>query len=54
MKVLKIIDQPDGSAIMEVEMTEQEKDLFIEIGVITAIKEGMKAHEDNFRTTVPE
>lgn len=54
MNVIKITDQPDGSAIVEVEMTEQEKDMFIEIGFITALKEGMKAHEDNFRTPVPE
>ena len=54
MKVLKIEEQPDGSAIAEIEMSEAEKDLFIEIGILTAIKEGMKSHEDNFCTTIPE
>lgn len=54
MNVLKITDQPDGSAIIEVEMTEAEKDMCIEIGFITMVKEGMKVHEDNFRTTIPE
>ena len=54
MKVISIEDQPDGSAIAEIEMSEEEKDLFIEIGILTAIKEGMKAHEDNFCTPVPE
>ena len=54
MNVISIKDQPDGSAIVEVEMTEQEKDLFIEIGFIHALKQGMEAHEDNFRTPIPE
>lgn len=54
MNVLNIKDQPDGSAIIEVEMTEKEKDLCIEIGFITMVKEGIKTHENNFRTPIPE
>lgn len=54
MNILSINDQPDGSAIIEVEMTEKEKDLCIEIGFITMVKEGIKIHEDSIRTPVPE
>jgi len=54
MNVISINDQPDGSAIIEVEMTEKEKDLCIEIGFITMVKEGLKAYEDNLCTPVPE
>lgn len=54
MKVISIKEQPDGSAIAEIEMSEEEKDIFIEIGILTAIQKGMEAHEDNFRTPVPE
>jgi hypothetical protein len=54
MNVLSIEEQPDGSAIVEVEMTEKEKDMFIEIGILTCLKEGIKQHEDNLRTPAPE
>lgn len=54
MRVISIQDQPDGSAIVEVEMTEKEKDLCIEIGLITMVKEGIKIYEDSLRTPVPE
>jgi hypothetical protein len=54
MNVLSIKDQPDGSAIVEVEMTKEEINLCIEIGFIAMVKGGMKAHEDSLRTPVPE
>ena len=54
MKILEIIDQPDGSAIVEVEMTEKEKDMCIEIGFLKMLEEGAKVHEDNFRTPISE
>jgi len=54
MNVISIKEQPDGSAIVEVEMTEQEQQIFLEIGILEAIKKGMEAHEDNFRTPIPE
>jgi hypothetical protein len=54
MKVIQIEEQPDGSALVTVDMSEEEKDTCIEIGFLTMLKEGMKAHEDNFRTSVPE
>jgi len=54
MKVIEIKEQPDGSAIVEVEMSEEEKDVCIEIGFLTMLKEGMKAHEDSVRTPVSE
>ena len=50
MKVLEINEQPDGSAIVEVEMSEAEKDMFIEIGILTAIKEGMKEHVKSYES----
>lgn len=54
MKVLSITDQPDGSAIAEIEMTEKEKDVLIEYAFLDMLRKGMEAHEDNFRTTVSE
>lgn len=54
MEVLSITDQEDGSAIIEVEMTEKERDLFTEIGFLKAVEEGIKTHEDSFRTSVSE
>ena len=54
MKVISIEDQPDGSAIIIVDMTKEEVDSCIEVGFLTMLKEGIKAHEDNFRTPVPE
>ena len=54
MKVLSIEDQPDGSAIIEVEITEHERNTILEYGFIQLIKKGMEDHEDNFRTPIPE
>ena len=54
MKVISITEQEDGSAIAEIEMTQDEKELFIEVGILTAIREGMKVHEDNFCPPVSE
>jgi len=57
MKVLKI-DETDmektGYAKMEVEITEEERDFFIEYAIIDIIKKGMEAHEDNFRPAVSD
>jgi len=54
MNVLSITEQPDGSAIVEIEMTEQEKDIMIEYAFLDMLKKGIEAHEDNLRTPVPE
>ena len=61
MKVLSIKEQPDGSAILDLEMTREEQNLFIEIGVITCLKEKLREFEEEFenessniRTPIPE
>lgn len=61
MKVLSIKEQPDGSALLDLEMTEEERDLFIEIGVITCLKEKIKEFEEELKnesndlcSTIPE
>jgi hypothetical protein len=54
MKVLDITELEDGSAILEVEITEEEKNFFIEYAFNDMIKKGMKTHEDYLRTTVSE
>jgi len=58
MKIVEIKDQPDGSAIVEVDMTEAEQNMLIEIGFLQVLREGIerieKEHADNFRTPIPE
>ena len=38
MEILQIIDQPDGGVILEIELTEEERDALIEYGLIEAFK----------------
>jgi hypothetical protein len=56
MKVLKFDEQPDGSAIIEVEITEEENQFFIEYAVTNIIKEQIERtrNEDNLCTPVSE
>ena len=39
MKVLKITEQPDGSAILDVEMSEEEQHIILEYGFCCLLKE---------------
>ena len=45
MNVLKIENQPNGSAIVEVEMTESEKDFLIEFGFNQMVRQGLELFE---------
>jgi hypothetical protein len=45
MEVLSIKEQPNGSAIVELEMSDEEQKLFIEIGVVHCLKESLKNFE---------
>lgn len=61
MKVLSIKEQPDGSAILELEMSEEEKNMFIEIGVLTCLKakivefeEELKNESNDLRSTISD
>ena len=38
MKVLNITDQPDGSAVVELELTKEERDLLIEHAFVELLK----------------
>jgi len=38
MEILQIIDQPDGGAILEIELTKEERDTLIEYALIEAFK----------------
>lgn len=56
MDVLKITEQPDGSALVDIEMTEKEQEMLLSYAVTNLLKEHIERieHEDNIRTTVPE
>jgi hypothetical protein len=57
MKVLKITDQPDGSAIIEIEMSDEENNFFVEYAVVDILKkqlERIKNGEIDIRPTIPE
>jgi len=56
MKVLSVNDQPNGSAIIDVEMTEEEKDMLIEYGFNAMLKTVIERFEDeiNIRPSVPD
>lgn len=45
MEVLSIKEQPDGSTIVELEMTEQENNILIEYAVIDILKKQIEASE---------
>jgi len=45
MEVISIKEQPDGSAIVELEMNVEEQKLFIEVGVVHCLKESLKNFE---------
>ena len=47
MKVLAIRDQPNGSAIVDVEMSEKEKDMLIEYGFNAMLKTVIETFEEN-------
>lgn len=49
MEVLSIKKQPNGSAIVELEMTESEQNVFTEIGIIYILKEKVKEMKENGR-----
>lgn len=42
MKIIKITDRPDGSAILDIEMTNEEKNFLINYGFNHLIKEQIK------------
>lgn len=56
MNVLKIEDQEDGSAIIEMEMSETERDFLIEFGFNEMLKKVVKGFEDeiNIRPSVSD
>ena len=54
MQVISIKEQPDGSAILEVEMSEKEKDTMIEYAFLDMVRKGIESHEDSLSTPVPE
>ena len=45
MKVLKITDQPDGSAIVDLELTEQENNFFLEYAIVDILRKQIKIME---------
>ena len=45
MKVLKITDQPDGSAIVDLELTEQENNFFLEYAIVDILRKQIKRME---------
>jgi hypothetical protein len=46
MEVLSIKEQPDGSAIIELSMTEEENNLLVEYAVIDILKKEIKRAEE--------
>ena len=45
MKVLKIVENKDGSATLDIEFREGEAQKLLEFGVITALENGIKVTE---------
>ena len=45
MEILKIIDQPDGSAILDLEISEEENNMLIQYAVINILKEYIESNE---------
>jgi len=43
MKVLKITDQEDGSAIVDLEMTEEENNILVEYAVVDILKKQLES-----------
>jgi hypothetical protein len=61
MVVLSINEQPNGSAIVELEMTKEEQNIFLEIGLVHCLKESLKNfekelgnNETDLRPSIPE
>jgi hypothetical protein len=54
MKIIKLTDQPDGSAIAEIDMTQEEIDFFVEYAFNDIIRKGMERmeNETDIRTPV--
>ena len=51
MDVLKIEEQEDGSAIVTLQMTQQENDLLIEYAVVDILRKAIEREEDEHRTS---
>lgn len=47
MKVLSVTDQPDGSAIVEMDMDEDEVKLFMEVGFNKILRDSMEEMKKN-------
>lgn len=47
MEVIEIKEQKDGSAIVELDITEEEKNLLINVGFNTMLKKGITLMENN-------
>lgn len=45
MEVLKITDQPDGSAIVDLELTEEENNFFLEYAIVDILRKQIKIME---------
>jgi hypothetical protein len=45
MKVLKITDQDDGSAIVDLELSEQENNFFLEYAIVDILRKQIKRME---------
>ena len=56
MKILKIKDQEDGSAIVDIEITQEENNFFIEYAIVDILTKQMERNkdEDNIRTAVSD
>ncbi len=46
MNVLKMTELPDGSVDMELEMTEEENNMFVEYAIVDILKKQIKRMED--------
>lgn len=45
MEVLKVTDQEDGSAIIELEMSDEENNILVEYAVVDILKKQIKREE---------
>ncbi len=50
MEILSVKDLPDGSAILEVNISEEENDFFIEYAILDILKKQLQREEESWES----
>ena len=51
MEVSNIVEHEDGSATFSFDLTDEEKTVLLQLGILTAIKRGVEAEKSDFDFT---